>query len=146
VLIILLSLRGRSHELGILLAVGEKRLKIIGQIFIETLIPVAVAFLIAVWLNGAVSQKIGQSLLTKEVNASHSESATMARTMSAFSIGNVMITDPNANPEGKISVAVSPADLYLLALSGLVLLLISVAASSALILRFNPRTILVKRE
>ncbi len=54
----MISLKLRDFEMGILLAVGENRIKIIGQLMVESLIPVLIAMAIAIFVTPPVAQRI----------------------------------------------------------------------------------------
>ncbi|MBD5154436.1 MAG: ABC transporter permease [Oscillibacter sp.] len=53
-LVVVLSLRGRQQEFGILLAMGESKRKVIGQIFVEVFAPLLVAAVLGVILGTQV--------------------------------------------------------------------------------------------
>ena len=53
-LVVLLSLRGRMREFGILLAIGETKRKIVGQIFVEVFLPLLAAAVIGLLLGTKV--------------------------------------------------------------------------------------------
>ena len=53
-LVVLLSLRGRTREFGILLAMGEAKRKIVGQIFVEVFLPLLAAAVIGLLLGTKV--------------------------------------------------------------------------------------------
>ena len=53
-LVVILSLRGRWQELGILLAMGESKQKVIGQIFVEVFTPLLVAAILGAILGTQV--------------------------------------------------------------------------------------------
>jgi len=50
-LISILSLKGRKKEFGVLLSIGESRAKVVGQIMLETMLPVLIASLIGIGMG-----------------------------------------------------------------------------------------------
>lgn len=66
-LVILLFLRDRKGEIGIYLALGEKRKNIIKQIFIETLLPSIGGVILALILGHLVANIIGREMLVNEI-------------------------------------------------------------------------------
>ena len=64
VLIISISLKGRKREFGVLLSMGETKGKIMGQIFVEILLPLALAACIGIALS-AVVQPIIENFSTR---------------------------------------------------------------------------------
>ena len=64
-LIVILSIRERSYEIGVLMSLGESRLKIIGQFFIELLAVSGVSIIIASVAGNFVGNAIGSQLLAQ---------------------------------------------------------------------------------
>ncbi len=113
------------------------------------LVPICVAFILAIGVNQLAAQKIGSSLLENQVMSIYSESATVSaveQRESATSIDGLELAMPQADPIGKINVTVTAVNLEKLAGTILLLLLISIAYSGASILFFQPRRILIKKE
>ncbi|MDZ7543050.1 FtsX-like permease family protein, partial [Clostridium perfringens] len=72
-LIIILSLKDRRYEIGVLMSMGESRLKIISQLLVEIMIVACIAFSISTFTGNAVAQKIGTNLLQNEVNVTEKQ-------------------------------------------------------------------------
>ncbi|MBD5169306.1 MAG: ABC transporter permease [Oscillibacter sp.] len=53
-LVVILSLRGRQREFGILLAMGEQKRKVVGQIFVEVFVPLLAAAILGAILGTQV--------------------------------------------------------------------------------------------
>ena len=66
-LLITLFLHDRRHEIGIYLALGEKRLKIIMQIVLEVVVIALVGITFAVFIGNLVSGNISQSMIQAEL-------------------------------------------------------------------------------
>ncbi|MCU9612368.1 FtsX-like permease family protein [Caldibacillus lycopersici] len=75
-LIVILMVRERKHEIGVLLSLGEKRSKVISQFFVEMLIVLIVAIGIAGVSGKYVGNVIGEQLLAQETSTT-SEVAAM---------------------------------------------------------------------
>ncbi len=143
-LIIALTLKERGHEFGVLLSVGEKKLKIITQVFFEVLIPIIIAFCIAVAANGFVAQQAGNKIIENEVNNAKQVTTTVKSNGSVTSVGGYVLGDLNTDPTSKFNIAVTPTEFGEFAGVALLIALISIIIPSVFILRFNPRKILVK--
>lgn len=74
-LIVILMIRERRHEIGVLLALGESRWKIVGQFFVEMVVVLIVAIGIAGIGGKFVGDKLGDQLVSQE---SSSTSATIS--------------------------------------------------------------------
>ena len=66
-LVTLLFLRDRKNELGIYLALGEKKIKIAFQLFLESLLPTILGITLALFLGNWMANEIGRSLLVNEI-------------------------------------------------------------------------------
>lgn len=67
-LIIILSIRERRYEIGVLMSLGENRLKIIGQFFTELLMVTVVSLAIASFAGNFVGNALGNQLLSSSTS------------------------------------------------------------------------------
>lgn len=67
-LIVILSIRERRYEVGVLMSLGENRLKIIGQFFTELLMVTVVSLFIASFAGNFVGNAIGNQLLSSSTS------------------------------------------------------------------------------
>ena len=69
-LVVLLSLRGRQREFGVLLAMGERTHKITGQVFLEILVPLLIAAVLGTLLGTQIlvpmAEEYSSSLLSTQ--------------------------------------------------------------------------------
>jgi len=143
-LIIMLTIKERRKELGILLAIGEKKRKLIGQLLVEVLCIAVLAFGISIITGKTVSQKMGDSLLQQEVIAAEDqqqESNTLG-----FSFGMMNKQEKDAEPIDNIDVSISSQDVLNLGGLGLLIAILSTLLPALSILRLNPKEILLKDE
>ena len=61
-LLTVISLKERDFEIGILLSIGEAKVKIVTQLILESLIPVVLAGTASVFLSTAISGQVGGAL------------------------------------------------------------------------------------
>lgn len=66
-LIILLFLKDRKHEIGVYLALGEKRFKVIGQLLIEILIVTSLAVTLSLFLGYRFAETLSIEMLRTEL-------------------------------------------------------------------------------
>jgi len=76
-LIIMMSIRERKYEIGVLLSIGEKKWKIIGQFLGELLIVMTVAFGISAASGNMVANQIGGHLLENQIQSTQNEGGMM---------------------------------------------------------------------
>lgn len=128
-LILLLNLRGRKYEIGVLLSIGEKKLKIIGQLAAEALVPIVIAFTLSVGTGKLAAQGIGNLMFASQMQPD-----------------TVEVEGQSYTTTRDIAVKVTPQETGLLYISGLVITLVSAAAVSVSIMRYRPREILTQDE
>ncbi|MGE7838439.1 ABC transporter permease [Viridibacillus arvi] len=147
-LIIMLTIKERRKELGILLAIGEKKGKLIGQLLVEVLCIAVLAFSLSIFTGGAVSQKMGDSLLQKEITASEEQENNPGEQGKAVMITSAMDGDlgKDVDPIDNIDVSVTSQDILNLGGFGLLIAILATLLPALSILRLNPKEILLKDE
>ncbi|EMI9089655.1 MULTISPECIES: ABC transporter permease [unclassified Bacillus (in: firmicutes)] len=145
-LIIMLSIKGRRKEMGILLSIGEKKWKLMAQFVIEVVCVAILAFGLSVTTGAKVSQYIGDHLLSSEIAAASEETDTTRN-------GTVMMSGPGGtlqnqkeDPIDKIDVSITGEDVGKMGGIGLAIAIIATLLPALSILRLNPKQILLKDE
>lgn len=153
-LIILISIKGRNTEFGILLAMGEKKRRIIGQTMTEVLIPVIIAFILAISAANFSAARLGDKLSQGSIQSANQQITALEKSASVIyeqpnldsdeAHGNPGIPQ-TAKPIDKINIVPSTADYGTLAIICLLITLVSVILPCIRILSFQPREILLKK-
>ncbi|WP_270608366.1 ABC transporter permease [Bacillus mobilis] len=145
-LIIMLSIKGRRKEMGILLSIGEKKWKLMAQFVIEVVCIAILAFGLSLTTGAKVSQYIGDNLLSSEIAIASEETAPTQN-------GTVMVSGPGGtlqnqkeDPIDKIDVSVTGEDVGKMGGIGLTIAIIATLLPALSILRLNPKQILLKDE
>ncbi|WP_251859450.1 ABC transporter permease [Clostridium sp. Marseille-Q2269] len=153
VLIIALSLKDRKYEIGVLLSLGESKFKVIFQLVIEVLLVAFIAFGTSIFTGNLAANKIGHSLLSKEVKVTQSSSMQYRDNFNGQ--GDMEEKEhkrmnknklKNADLVKDMDVSVTSKDLQKLAVIGLLIVIASASIPTVAVLRFSPKTILSKRE
>lgn len=157
-LMVINTLKDRNYEIGVLLSLGEKRKKIIGQFIIELVIIATFAFITSIGSSLLVSQKLADTLLenqttvTEKMNTSVSgnrgNGAVMNRNMNKredMSIGKMTGLGTSKTIDS-IDVSVTIKDIALLFVIGYGIILVSMIVPSIKILHSDPKDILSRRE
>lgn len=113
-LLLTIWIRGRKREIGILLSIGKSKVNIILQLFTETFVVAVVSFAVSMPFGGLVAKRVSVFLLSR---------------VAAGTAG--------------LDVRVSAAYLVPLYLVGILLIAVSVLASSWTVVRLRPRDIFV---
>ncbi|KAA0745714.1 ABC transporter permease [Bacillus sp. AY3-1] len=145
-LIIMLSIKGRRKEMGILLSIGEKKWKLMAQFVVEVVCVAILAFGLSITTGAKVSQYIGDNLLSSEIAIASEETDTSQN-------GTVMMAGPGGtlqnqkeDPIDKIDVSVTGEDVGKMGGIGLAIAIIATLLPALSILRLNPKQILLKDE
>ncbi|QIW21197.1 ABC transporter permease [Bacillus thuringiensis] len=141
-LIITLSIKERRKEIGILLSIGEKKWKLIGQLMVEILCVAVLAFGLSLTTGEKVSQKIGDKLLTNEIATTEEEPAPSVEMIGMDSSSQ----QQSADPIDKIDVSVTAGDLGKVGGIGIGITILSTLLPALSILRLKPKNILLKDE
>ncbi|MEV0093970.1 ABC transporter permease [Streptomyces sp. NPDC050738] len=145
-LIITSSLRERRKELGILLALGEKKPKLLGQHLVE----VVACALIAIGLSAAasqfVSESVGSRLLAGEVSDAKDAPQDDAVDHSSTSSGANSPSDdqPDVKPIDHMDIRLSNGDIAKVGITGLGIATLATLIPGIAVLRLKPREILTK--
>lgn len=151
-LIIMITIRERRHELGVLLSLGESRSKIILQLFTEVAICMILALGVASISGNVVANAVGQQLLDQQTETTtQNQQAPGGGQMPGNGQGGQRggqqgnMNNPFAVSDqvSELEINVKPTQLGLLAGVAFGISLLSVFLASIGILRLNPRKILL---
>lgn len=153
-LIVMLMIRERRYEIGVLLSMGESRAKMIFQFFTEMFVTMLIALVIATFTGNIAGNVVGNQLLSQETTTSQTDTQTQQG-------GNNQQGNQNGGPGGSgqmggfntavqgsteiddLNITVQPKEVAILAGLGLVISFFSILLSSFGILRLNPKKILI---
>lgn len=154
-LLVMMQVRDRKYEMGVLLAIGEKRGKLIAQFFVEILIVALVSFGLAAASSHYVAQLAGNQLLAQQ-NSSTNETTTSTENRGPGGGGgqggpggfgqSVSNLTKNTEQIKELDIQVTLEDMLKMGGIGIGIAFISVLLPATLVLRMNPKTILTKQE
>ncbi|EAD0969415.1 ABC transporter permease [Listeria monocytogenes] len=154
-LLVMMQVRDRKYEMGVLLAIGEKRGKLIAQFFVEILIVALVSFGLAAASSHYVAQLAGNQLLAQQ-NSSTNETTTSTENRGPGGGGgqggpggfgqSVSNLTKNTEQIKELDIQVTLEDMLKMGGIGIGIAFISVLLPAALVLRMNPKTILTKQK
>lgn len=142
VLINMMALRERKYEIGVLRAMGMKKMKVALGLIYELLAVTFAAMILAVGIGAMVSQPISDGLLASQVQAA-SEAAQKAM----GNMGGMAIIGPQSDAEAISQLAVGINPIVLFEICGIAILLaaLSGAVSLSYITKYEPIKILTER-
>ncbi|MUG02404.1 ABC transporter permease [Bacillus subtilis] len=147
-LIVMMSIRERKYEMGVLMAIGEKRWKLIGQFLTEILIVAVIAIGLASVTGNLVANQLGNQLLSQQISSSTDSTQTASGQMPGGGMGGKMFGHSSSNVDiiDSLNVAVSMNDMLILGGIGILIAIIATLLPSISVLRLHPKTILTKQE
>ncbi|MFT3656303.1 hypothetical protein DALLNEIH_02739 [Bacillus sp. B01(2024)] len=148
-LIVMMSIRERKYEMGVLMAIGEKRRKLIGQFLTEILIVAVIAIGIASVTGSLVANQLGNQLLSQQVSsADNSQQQTSGWGSGEMPRGGGMFGQHSSGADviSTMQVNVSLNDLLILGGIGVAIAVIATLLPSVSVMRLHPKTILTKQE
>ena len=140
-LVLAFWIQGRIHETGILLSIGVSKFNIISQYIIELLLISVLAFGGSYFSSKVISQNIGNTIVSQ---ASKQAVQDVKSGFGGFSLGNDVNSSLATRTVDEIDVKVEVEELIYVYVIGTVIIILSVMASSASIIRLKPKEILSK--
>lgn len=144
-LIVMLSIRERKYEMGVLLAIGENRWKLIGQFVVEIVLVAVLALGISTISGNMVANKIGEQLLSQEIQQTE-VTTTPESFRGGRGFGMLNQANQQVNPVDEITVEVTAKDLGMLSMIGLLIAVLAALLPSLTVLRLQPKTILTRQD
>ncbi len=155
-LIVVINVKDRRYEMGVLLSIGARRRNILGQIFIELVVVGTVGFLCSMGTSKVLAQKMGEGLLQQQITSSQKqadESNNDTPTRGTNARGGTLSFRPggmqqasNAKQIDKIDVSAGIKEYATLFGLGYLILITAMILPSVNILRYQPKTILTGKE
>ena len=136
-LITALTINQRKNEIGILLAIGESKTKIVAQFIVETVLIAIMAFTLSVF-SGI---QIGQTISTKTLDVFLTTEPTVT-TVVPQGKGSKTTVPTKTMEAPEVDVKLDPLVLIQFFGAGLLIAMVSVAIPALYVTRFNPKQIL----
>ncbi|SLM85742.1 ABC transporter permease [Vagococcus sp.] len=141
-LVTILFLRDRKHELGIYLALGEKRSKVIAQIVIEVVTVAIIAITISVFTGNMLAKGFSNSLMqTQKTEQSENAGFSGQDDWQLNQLTNNSVSEDDVIDAYQISLNASYIILFYVV--GIGVVLISTVAPLVYIMRLNPKKIMM---
>ncbi|MED1218356.1 ABC transporter permease [Bacillus paralicheniformis] len=144
-LIVMMSIRERKYEMGVLMAIGEKRWKLIGQFLTEILMIAVLAIGISALTGSLIAGQIGNQLLSQQIEQT-SAGQSAGGMMGLGGGGFFGQRTAQVSAIDQLDIQVSFGNLMALGGIGLLIALFATLLPSISVLRLHPKTILTKQE
>lgn len=138
-LIINSQVKERKYEIGVLLSLGEKKSKITMQIMLELLLTMTFAIILATFIGMAVSGVIGDKLLANQIKITNEQQEVNGGRGTRPGESNVKQID-------ELDVSVGIKEIGMLFGISYLLVIVSMSIPMMQIVKYDPKTILSRRE
>lgn len=147
-LITALTLKTREYEIGVLLSLGASKFKIVAQFFVELALVALLGFTLSIGTGSLLANKVGQTVLQYQISSSglDEEDSNSNDYYVADIYGGDYTTDISLDDiVSNYNVSISPLIIAEIYIVGLIIVLISILIPSMMIMRFNPKKILMNQ-
>jgi len=161
-LIVMMTIRERRYEIGVLLSLGESRFKVILQFFSEIIVCMVVALIIATFSGNIVGNVVGEQLINQQTQTAQADTnqggpggnqpggpggGEMGGKPSGGGMrggfGSMGASSQEVASEIEdLNISVTPVEILELAALGIIISFLSILLSSIGILRLQPKKIL----
>ena len=148
-LVTALTLKTREYEIGVLLSIGASKIKVIAQFFVELALVAILGFSLSVASGSLIAKKIGNTVLEYQIASSdiNEEEDMPYYNGGGFDPWNTDYTTEITLDDliSEYEVSISPLIIGEIYVLGLGIVLISVIIPSFMIMRYNPKKILMNQ-
>ncbi len=142
-LIVALTLKTRTYEMGVLLSMGVSKIKVIMQLFVELLIVAILGFSLSIVSGSLIAGKVGDVVLDYQVETENEYASDDSNVIYYGGVERYFTEVTQEQILSQYNVTISPliiAEIYIL---GLGVVFISIVIPAMMIMRFNPKQILL---
>ncbi|MDZ5472889.1 ABC transporter permease [Bacillus sp. 31A1R] len=150
-LIVMMTIRERKYEMGVLLALGERRWKLVGQFIVEILLVASLSLGIATISGKAVANQVSKQLLNQEIQSAEQTNTPESFRGRGMGFSGGMPGMFGGQPQqveaiDQLDISVTTRDLGLLTIIGTLIAIISALLPLLTVLRLQPKSILSKQD
>ncbi len=147
-LVTALTLKTREYEIGVLLSQGVTKFKIVAQFFVELALVAVIGFTVAIASGMMIAGQVGETVLSYQVDSSGlNEEQEDDYYYGGFWGLDGYFTDIELDDiVSEYEVEISPIIILQIYVAGLGIVLISILIPSMMVMRFNPKRILMSSQ
>lgn len=140
-----LTLKTRETEIGVLLSIGVSKVKIVAQLFSEVLITAMLGFILACATGSMIAGRVGEQALAMQVQENQNNSAQSGFIYSSASSDSLFNEVSQEEVTASYHAGVNAVILIQIFLLGIGVVFVSTLIPSLMVLRFNPKKILMSQ-
>lgn len=142
-LITALTLKTREYEIGVLLSMGVSKAKIVAQFFVELALVAILGFSLAVISGSLIAKQVGDKVLSYQIEVSDVDEEDNEMDYYYWGKTNYFTEITLEDMISEYEVSISPWIIGQIYVAGLGIVFISILIPSMMIMRFNPKRILM---
>ncbi len=147
-LITALTLKTREYEIGVLLSLGASKFKVVAQFFVELALVALLGFTLSIGTGSLLANKVGQTVLQYQISSNGLDEDSDDNNI--FYYDDIYSSDYSSDVSlddivSNYNVSISPLIIAEIYIVGLAIVLISILIPSMMIMRFNPKKILMNQ-
>ncbi len=151
-LILMLAIKERMYETGVLLSMGEGKFKIISQYLVEVILVASIAFGCSIFSGNYLDQKLGSALLANQIKTEEAQTTSLQNAVGGGAGGaqagrlfnRQQSSTTTVKSTTSITVKVTPIEAAETAGAGLLIIFLAIIIPASTIMRYKPKTILTK--
>jgi putative ABC transport system permease protein len=144
-LLSMLSIKDRRYEIGVLLALGESRAKIVGQLIAEIVIVAVVSYSLSTVVSNLTAQVTTNYLLNKELAAQTTDNDQQSLGMFGGRDRFAQQSLLNVETIDSLTVSINAEDITKMFAIGMAIAIVGSMTQALFVLRLNPKEILLER-
>lgn len=140
-----LTLKTRETEIGVLLSIGVSKVKIVAQLFTEVLITAMLGFILACATGSMIAGQVGEQALAMQVQENQNNSTQSGFIYSSSSSDSLFNEVSQEEVTASYHAGVNAVILIQIFILGIGVVFVSTLIPSLMVLRFNPKKILMSQ-
>ena len=146
-LVTALTLKTREYEIGVLLSMGVSKMKIVAQFFVELIIVALIGFTLSVVSGSLVAKQVGRTVMNYQVDTEKQYTNLDDQNNGTIYWGETNYFTEISQDDllSEYEVQINPMIIGEIYILGIGVVFISILIPSFMIMRFNPKKILMNQ-
>lgn len=152
-LLSMLTIKDRKYEIGVLLSLGESKIKVLFQLIMEIVLIGVISFTLSVFTTSLFAQKVTNYLLNNEssnyevvdMNNNERKMDKKFNNMPEFNMNKPDTSNMDIETINTLTVSLNPQSVLLLYAIGLFIIILGNSIQAIFILKLNPKEIMLDR-
>ena len=146
-LVTALTLKTREYEIGVLLSMGVSKMKVVAQFFVELIVVALIGFTLSVASGSLIAKQVGKLVMDYQVDTEKQYSDLDDQNNGTYYWGDTNYFTELSQDDllAEYEVQINPMIIGEIYILGIGVVFISILIPSFMIMRFNPKKILMNQ-